>query len=65
MTNRVLRIKGIVNADGKPVVIQGVQHLFHPPVLLSEWPSGDRRTRLVFIVRDLDPSIVHMALEQV
>ena len=60
--DRLLRIKGIVNADGKPVVIQGVQHLFHPPVLLSAWPSSDRRTRLVFIVRDLDPSLVHAAL---
>jgi len=60
--DRLLRIKGIVNADGNPVVIQGVQQLFHPPLLLPDWPSGDRRTRLVFIVHDLDPSVVHAAL---
>jgi G3E family GTPase len=62
---RMLRIKGIVNVEGRPVVIQGVQHLFHPPVLLPKWPSGDRRTRLVFIVRDIDPSVVHAALADI
>lgn len=51
----VLRVKGIVNLEGMelPVVVHGVQHLFHPPVTLDAWPSGDRRTRLVFIVRDI------------
>ncbi|AKM09094.1 CobW family GTP-binding protein [Croceicoccus naphthovorans] len=51
----VLRIKGILNLKGeeKPVVIHGVQHLFHPPVRLDAWPSDDRRTRLVFITRDI------------
>ena len=51
----ILRIKGIVNLEGepKPVVIHGVQHIFHPPVLLDDWPSDDRRTRLVFITRDI------------
>jgi len=28
-------------------VLHGVQHLFHPPVLLPEWPSEDHRTRIV------------------
>jgi G3E family GTPase len=51
----VLRVKGLLDvagADG-PVVIHGVQHLVHPPAHLPEWPDGDRRTRLVFIVRDI------------
>ena len=34
-------------------MLHGVQHLFHPPVLLPEWPSEDHRTRMVFITRDL------------
>lgn len=52
----VLRIKGIVNIEGldKPLVIHGVQHVLHTPVTLDEWPSEDRRTRMVFIVRDMD-----------
>lgn len=51
----ILRVKGIVNLAGepKPVVIHGVQHIFHPPVLLAAWPSDDRRTQLVFITRDI------------
>ena len=51
----VLRVKGILNLKGeeKPVVIQGVQHIFHPPVRLDAWPAEDRRTRLVFITRDI------------
>jgi G3E family GTPase len=51
----ILRVKGIVNLIGepRPIVIHGVQHIFHPPVLLDAWPSDDRRTRLVFITRDV------------
>lgn len=52
----VLRIKGIVNIEGedKPIVVHGVQHVLHSPVTLDAWPSEDRRTRMVFIVRDMD-----------
>jgi G3E family GTPase len=51
----ILRVKGIVHLldHPKPVVVHGVQHLFHPPVELDGWPSDDRRTRLVFITRDI------------
>lgn len=53
----LLRVKGIVHLDGHdaPVVIHGVQHLFHPPVELERWPSADRWTRMVFITRGIDP----------
>ncbi|MEG3083040.1 GTP-binding protein [Sphingomonas sp. PB2P12] len=52
----ILRVKGIVNVEGvdRPMVIHGVQHIFHPPVRLDAWPSDDRRSRIVFITRDLD-----------
>lgn len=52
----LLRVKGLLNVCGQdePVVIQGVHHLFHPPSTLPAWPDADRRSRLVFIVRDLD-----------
>ncbi len=52
----LLRIKGLVNVLGQeePVVIQGVHHLFHPPSTLPSWPGEDRRSRLVFIVRNLE-----------
>ncbi|WP_294235781.1 GTP-binding protein [uncultured Sphingomonas sp.] len=53
----VLRIKGIVNLAGHdaPVIVHGVQHVFHPPIELERWPSEDRRTRMVFITRRIDP----------
>lgn len=52
----LLRVKGLLNLAGqdRPVVIHGVQHVFHPPALLDAWPPNDPRTsRLVFITRDL------------
>lgn len=52
----LLRVKGIVDvADwpDEPVVIHGVQHILHPPVRLPAWPDKDRRTRIVFITRDV------------
>jgi G3E family GTPase len=57
---QILRLKGIVDVEGeaKPVVVHGVQHVFHPPARLPEWPADmDRHTRLVFIVKDLDPEM--------
>lgn len=51
----VLRVKGLLNVQGHsgPVVIQGVQHIVSPPVHLASWPDSDRRSRLVFITRDI------------
>ena len=52
----LLRIKGILNLRGqdRPVAIHAVQHVLHPPTLLSAWPEGDPRTsRIVFITQDL------------
>lgn len=54
----LLRVKGIVNVEGKPVVVQGVQHVFHPAVTLARWPSADQSTRLVFITRNIDQPTV-------
>jgi G3E family GTPase len=59
-----LRVKGILNvteAEG-PVVVHGVQHVFHPPVVLEAWPSEDRRSRIVFITRDLPQSVIEEML---
>ncbi|HEX2829305.1 MAG TPA: GTP-binding protein [Burkholderiales bacterium] len=56
----LLRVKGLVNVADKqgPIVVQGVQHLFHPPIELSQWPSEDRSTRLVFITKGIDQGTV-------
>ncbi|WP_127090259.1 CobW family GTP-binding protein [Aquabacter cavernae] len=58
---KLLRLKGVVKlADdpSAPVVLHGVQHVMHPPARLAAWPDDDTRTRLVMIVRDLDPDVV-------
>ncbi|MDA0656326.1 MAG: GTP-binding protein [Proteobacteria bacterium] len=51
----LLRIKGILNVAefDTPVVIHGVQHVFHPPVRLDAWPDVDRTSRIVFITRNI------------
>ncbi|MFG1181136.1 CobW family GTP-binding protein [Xanthobacter versatilis] len=57
----VLRMKGIVKVAEEPdapIVIHAVQHVMHPPARLPAWPDEDHRTRLVMIVRDLDPKVI-------
>jgi G3E family GTPase len=58
---KLLRVKGVVKLredPSRPVVVHGVQHVFHPPVVLERWPDSDHRTRLVFIVKGLDEAAV-------
>jgi G3E family GTPase len=58
--DHLLRLKGIVNAEGetRPRVIHAVQHTLYPDASLPAWPDDDHRTRLVFIVRDLEESFL-------
>jgi G3E family GTPase len=61
----LLRVKGVLDVVGqdRPIAIHGVQHLFHPPAPLPAWPEGEpRRSRLVFIVRDLDRAVIEQGL---
>jgi G3E family GTPase len=63
---KLLRVKGIVQMAEdleRPVVIHGVQHVFHPPVTLDAWPDSDRRTRMVFITNDLPEGFVRKMFE--
>lgn len=49
----LLRMKGLLNVEGNPVAVHAVQTLIHEPLSLASWPDADRRSRLVFITRDL------------
>ena len=51
----LLRLKGVLDVEGSevPVVVHGVQHVFHPLARLSRWPPGERRSRIVVITRGL------------
>ena len=47
---KLLRVKGLValaEHPDEPLVIHGVQHVFHPPRRLKAWPDDDRSTRIV------------------
>lgn len=61
----LLRVKGIANVVGEPLpfVIHGVQHIFYPPTTLEAWPSDDRRSRFVFITKDLDEGKIRTVLD--
>jgi G3E family GTPase len=61
----LLRLKGIVDvaeSPGRPAVVHGVQHVFHPPAWLDRWPSADCRSRLVFIGRAISRGWVEALL---
>ena len=57
---KLLRLKGILDIEGQPnpFVVHGVQHIFYPPDTLAAWPGPDRRSKLVFITKDLPESLV-------
>jgi len=64
--DQLLRVKGILDVAGrsKPVIIHGVQHVFYPPTELEAWPEGERRSRIVFIARDLTRSAIERSFER-
>ncbi len=57
----LLRIKGIIclrDHPERPYIIHGVQHVFHEPIELQEWPTEDHRTKIVFITRKISKQSV-------
>ena len=58
--NDLLRVKGIVRFADRPehpAVVQAAQHAMFAPEWLDDWPpdwpEGDRRSRLVFVVHEI------------
>ena len=62
---KILRVKGMLNVKGVdvPVVINGVQHVVHPPIHLKTWPDRDKRSRIVFIVDGINQELIERSLE--
>ena len=56
----ILRLKGVLDVAGSevPLVVHGVQHIFHPITRLRRWPDGERRSRIVVITHDLGRDVV-------
>ncbi len=62
----LLRVKGLINIAEQPetpMVIHGVQHVIHAPVYLETWPSADRDSRLVFIVKEITKEQIERLLK--
>ena len=58
---KLLRVKGLIHVaehSEQPVLIHGVQSIFHPPKVLDKWPSDERMTKIVFIADGLDESFI-------
>jgi G3E family GTPase len=48
----ILRVKGLLDVgEAGPVLLNGVQHVMHPPDHLDEWPDEDHQSRIIFITR--------------
>ena len=64
----LLRLKGIVDiteSPCRPLVIHGVQHVFHAPAWLERWPSDDHRSRIIVIGRHIRKRWVELLLEAI
>lgn len=60
----VLRVKGMIDVgEAGPVIINGVQHIIHPPQHLEKWPVQDRSSKLVFITRGVSSADIVHSLE--
>jgi G3E family GTPase len=59
---KLLRMKAIVAVSDnpeRPLVLHGVQNVFHTPERLAAWPDpADRRTRMVLITKGLSEAFV-------
>jgi G3E family GTPase len=61
----LLRMKGVLDLvdEDRPVAVHGVQGVFHPPRRLPAWTADEpRRSRLVFILRGIDPAAIEGSL---
>ncbi len=56
----LLRLKGLVSIEGEqgPLIVHGIHGVFHEPEQRGEWPDADHSTRIVVIIRDMDPDFV-------
>ncbi|WP_346708645.1 GTP-binding protein [Massilistercora timonensis] len=61
---KIYRVKGLLDTgEGGPVLINGVQHIIHPPRHLENWGGEERRSELVFIMKDIDPKVILDSLQ--
>ena len=45
----ILRLKAILNVEGKPIALHGTHTIIHEPIEITKWPSSDHASRFVVI----------------
>ncbi len=45
----ILRLKAILNIEGKPIALHGTHTIIHEPIEITKWPSADHASRFVVI----------------
>lgn len=58
----LLRVKGILNVENRPIVVHAVQHLFHPAEEMKSWPTAERRSRIVVITHGISRDAIEATL---
>jgi G3E family GTPase len=63
--NQILRIKGFLALEDNklPVVVNCVHHVIYFPEHLESWPSEDRRSFLIFVVKEIFPEQLLRSLQ--
>lgn len=61
---KILRVKGLLDVGmSGPIVLNGVQHIIHPPEHLETWPEKmEKRSDIVFIMQSINPGTVLQSL---
>lgn len=62
--DQVLRIKGLLDVPGQagPLALHAVRDHIHTPEHLEAWPDENRKSRIVFIVQDIDVGALRRSL---
>jgi G3E family GTPase len=61
--SEILRMKGVINVEGRPVAVESIRHVFHPPVDIAKWPDEDRQTRVVVIASGIERKSIDEAFD--
>lgn len=60
----ILRVKGLLDVgEVGPVVLNGVQHIIHPPTHLNQWPKDEQNSHLILIVKSINPKVIWESLK--
>lgn len=61
---KVMRIKGMIDVGEQgPIVINGVQHIIHPPHHLPDWNGEEQNSQIVFIMKEITPEQILESLK--